>query len=75
MMASKHWSLVIRVTLYCVTLIVALVSLAVYSGLVVVKPAGSANAFLFVVVPLVSWIFIMVVVGLATLISGVRAGE
>jgi hypothetical protein len=48
--ASKRWSVVTRTTLFCITLIVALGSLVIYGELVVVRPAGSANAFLFVVV-------------------------
>ncbi|HEV8482076.1 MAG TPA: hypothetical protein VGV87_00850 [Blastocatellia bacterium] len=50
-MVSKRWSVVTRATLYCVTLVIALGSLAIYGELVVLKPAGSANAFLFVIVP------------------------
>jgi hypothetical protein len=67
---SKRWSVLTRATLYCVTLVVTLGSLAIYSELVVLKPPGSANAFLFVAVPPASWVFIAIVVGIAALISG-----
>ncbi len=67
---SKRWSVVTRATLYCVTLVVTLGSLASYSELVVVRPAGSANAFLFVAVPPASWVSMTIVVGMAALISG-----
>jgi hypothetical protein len=75
--ASKRWSALTRITLYCVTLIVTLGSLAIYSELVDVRPAGSANAFLFVIVPPVSLVFIMIVVPIAALISGMlsRPGD
>lgn len=67
---SKRWSVVTRTTLYCVTLVVTLGSLAIYAELVVVKPPGSANAFLFVVVPPASWVLMTIVVPMIALISG-----
>jgi hypothetical protein len=68
-MVSKRWSALTRVTLSCVTLIVTLGSLAIYAELVDLKPAGSANAFLYVVVPPASWLFMTMVVPMAALIS------
>jgi len=68
-LVSKRWSVTTRATTYGVTLAVALGSLAVYSRLIDLKPAGSANAFLFVIVPPVSWVFITVVISIAALIS------
>jgi hypothetical protein len=67
---SKRWSILTRVTLYFVMLAVALASLAIYSGLVDIKPAGSANAFLYVAVPPACWVFIAIVVGGAAFIRG-----
>ena len=67
---SKRWSILTRVTLYCVTFIVALGSLAVYDELINLRPAGSANAFLFVAVPPVSLLFIAIIVPIAALLSG-----
>lgn len=66
---SKRWFVVTRVTLYCVTFLVTLGSLVIYSKLVDIRPAGSANAFLFVIVPPASWVFIAIVVSIAALIS------
>lgn len=65
---SKHWSVVTRAMLYCVTLIVTLGSLAIYGELVDLSPPGSANAFLFVAVPPVSLLFITIVVPMAAFI-------
>ena len=69
-MASKRWSALTRGTLYCVTLIVALSSLVIYSEWVNVRPPGSANAFLFVAIPPLSLLFIAIVLPLAAFISG-----
>ena len=55
--ASKHWSVLARTTLYCVTLAIALGSLAIY-GYVVLPLAGSPRAFAFLVVPFVSWVLL-----------------
>lgn len=67
---SKRWSIVTRTTLRCVTLFVGLGALAVYSELVVLRPSGSPNAFLFVAVPPASWMFVIIVVAMAALVSG-----
>ena len=48
---SKRWSVFTRATLYCVTLVLTLGSLAIY-GALILPPAGSARAFVFLVVPL-----------------------
>jgi len=68
-MVSKRWSVVTQVTLYCVTLIVTLGSLATYGELIDLKPAKSANAFLFVIVPPISWMFMVIVIPMAAFIS------
>jgi len=67
---SKRWSVVTRAALYCVMLIVAIGSLAIYSEWIDVRPSGSANAFLFVAVPPVSLVFSTVIVGIPALLSG-----
>jgi hypothetical protein len=59
-MTSTRWSIVTRATLYCVTLVVTLGSLAVY-GHLVRPPAGSPGAFVFVAVPPASWLLMTVV--------------
>jgi hypothetical protein len=67
---SKRWPALTRATLYCVMLIVAIGSLAIYGEWVNVKPAGSANAALFVTVPPLSWLFIIIVLLMARFMSG-----
>ena len=69
-MVSKRWSVLTRVTLFCVTLVLTLGSLATYGELVPLKPAGSPNAFLFVIVPPVSLVLMTIVVAMAAFISG-----
>ena len=68
-MVSKRWSVLTRATLYSVTLVITLGSVAVYGEWVDVKPAGAANAFLFVAVPPASLVFMTIVVSVAALIS------
>ena len=66
-MVSKRWSVPTRATLYCVTLVLALASLAIY-GELVSPPPGSPRAFVFVAVPPASWL-LMATVPIAALIS------
>jgi len=68
-LVSKRWSAVTRVTLFCVTLIIMLSSLATYGEYINVKPAGAANAFLYVIVPPISWVFMAIIVSFAAFIS------
>jgi hypothetical protein len=72
-MAAKRWSVPTRATFYCVTLVVALGSLALYGGLVAM-PQGSAPAFVFVAVPPASWLLTAIVVPIAALLSRRRSG-
>jgi hypothetical protein len=67
-MVSKRWSILAQATLYCVTLVLTLGSLAIYGGLVV-PPAASPAAFVFVLVPPVSWVLLATVVPIAAWIS------
>jgi hypothetical protein len=67
-LVSKPWPVLTQATLYCVTLVLTLGSLAIY-GNVVLRPPGSTPAFVFVVVPPASWLLIAVVVPTAALIS------
>lgn len=67
---SKRWSVLTQATLHIMTLIITLSSLAIYSEWIDVRPAGSANAFLFVAVPPLSLLFITIVVPVAAFISG-----
>lgn len=71
-MVSKRWSDLTRATLYGVTLVITLGALAIY-GAVVLPPAGSPRAFVFVVVPPGSWLLMVIVVSIAAFISGWRS--
>lgn len=66
-MVSKRWSVITRATLYGVMLILTLGSLAFY-GDVVWRPRPQP-AFVFLVVPLGSWLLMTIVVPIAALIS------
>ena len=68
-MVSKRWSVLSRAALYGVTFIITLGSFAIYSEWVDVKPAGAANAFLFVAVPPVSLLFTAMVISIAAFVS------
>jgi hypothetical protein len=65
---STRWSAVTRAALYAVALFVTLGSLAVYGDLIK-RPAGTANAFVFVVVPPVSGLLLAIVGAIAALIA------
>jgi hypothetical protein len=65
---SKRWSVLTRATLYGVMLILTLGSLALYAD-VVWRPRPQP-AFMFLVVPLVSWLLMTIVVPIAALVSG-----
>lgn len=67
-MVSKRWSVLTRATLYCVTLVLTVSSLAIYAN-VVLRPPKSTPAFVFVVVPPASWLLMTIVVPIAALIS------
>ena len=65
---SKHWSAFTRAALYIVMLIIALSSLAIYAD----DARGHRRpqaAFVYVAVPLASWLLIAMAVPLAKLIS------
>ena len=65
----KRWSVLTRATLYSVTLVLTLGSLAIY-GDDALRHRRAQAAFVFVVVPLVSWLLIAIVVPIAAFISG-----
>ena len=65
---STRWPVAARLTLFAVTLLLALASPAIYAT-DALKPAGSPRATLFVAVPPVSWLIIAVSVGLSMLAS------
>jgi hypothetical protein len=66
---SARWSRATRVTLQCVTLVVALLSIACYSGLVP-KPDRSPNVFMFVAVPPLSLLVTVIVPIVAAITPG-----
>ncbi|MEK6322978.1 MAG: hypothetical protein AABN33_14995 [Acidobacteriota bacterium] len=68
-MVSKRWSVITRATLHSVMLVITLSSLAIY-GYVVLRPRESTPTFVFLVVPLGSWLLMTIVVPIAALISG-----
>jgi hypothetical protein len=72
---SKRWSMVTRATLFAVTLVVALGSLAIYGELIVLRPPGSRSTPLFVLVPPVSCVLMAIVIPLAAWISGRRSSR
>jgi hypothetical protein len=65
---SKQWSAATRTTLYGLMLVITLVSLTLYGndGL---RPRAAAPAFLFVLVPPLSWLLIGIAIPAAALIS------
>ena len=66
-MVSKRWSVITRATLHVVMLVLALSSLVLYAD-VVLRPRPQP-AFRFTVVPLGSWLVMMIGVPIAALIS------
>jgi hypothetical protein len=73
-LVSKRWSILTRATLYCVTLILTLGSLAVYGDVAFGYTTAKAG-FVFLVVPLASWLLIAIVVPIAALISSRLSGR
>jgi hypothetical protein len=73
---SKRWPILTRAALYSVMLVLTLGSLAIY-GEVAFGYATAKVGFVFLVVPLASWLMIAIVVPIAALISSrvSRRGE
>jgi hypothetical protein len=67
-MLSKRWSVITRATLHIVMLVIALSSLALYGDVVLRR--RPQPAFMFLVVPLISWLLMTIVIPIAALISG-----
>lgn len=70
---SSRWSTATRATLLGLTLIVTLASLAVYGGLINVRPRGGANAFPFVIVPPASMALIAITVAVIATVARRRS--
>jgi hypothetical protein len=65
-LVSTKWSVLVRIALYSIVLLITAGSLIVYAGVI---PAGTKPAFKFLVIPLISWIFILVFIPAAISIS------
>ena len=70
---SKQWRIPMRAALYAVMLFVAGESVVVYGRVVLKRPAQPAFAFLMV--PLVSWVLLIVVLLIAHVVSTKRTGH
>jgi hypothetical protein len=57
---SKGWTDITRKTLYIIMIVLTLVSLLSYSG--ILSPAGTKTAFVFLVIPLISWVVISILI-------------
>lgn len=61
---SMHWNVITRMTLYYIMIALPLISLVSYSG--AISPPGMKPAFIFLIVPLISWlilgIFVLIVI-------------
>ena len=68
----KDWQALTRRTLQSVALILSLVSLAIY-GWVALGPPRTKTAFVFLVVPPLSWLLMVLAVSVATFISRRRS--
>ena len=60
---SMRWSVLIRKVLYGLTIFLTLGSLVSYSGLL--SPQGAKTAFVFLVIPLVSWVLMAIIIPIA----------
>ena len=68
-LVSKRWPVRTRTALYVLALVLTLGSVAIYAD-VAFGPPRPKPAFLFLVVPLASWLLIAIVVGIAAIKSG-----
>ena len=71
---SGRWSVPIRTTLYVLTIVLVLASLAIYAT-VAFGPPRPQPAFYFIVVPPACWLLIAIVIPMAAVIAGRRAGR
>jgi hypothetical protein len=61
--ASKNWAATVRVALYILMLFLTVVSLIGYMG--ILSPPGTKPAFVFLFIPLLSWLLIGIAVPIA----------
>ncbi len=60
---SKQWTDITRKTLYVLMLILTVIFLLSYSGML--NPVGAKTAFVFLVIPLISWVLILILIVIA----------
>jgi hypothetical protein len=65
---SRRWTVPTQVTLCIVTLVIALSSLAVYLN-DALRPRRAQAAFVYIVVPMASWLVLAIVIPVAVFIS------
>lgn len=65
---AVRWSRSTRTTLYVVMLVVAVASMAAYGAVAVRQPAQPA--FMFLLVPLCSWVLMVIAIGIAAFVAG-----
>jgi hypothetical protein len=71
---SKRWSFITRATLYSVILFLTVGSLAIY-GNVAFGPPRPKPAFVFLVVPLGSWLLMTIAVSIAAFVARKRRND
>ena len=69
---SGRWPDAVRAVLYFLSIAVAAGSILIYTRMIDLKPAASANTFLFVTVPPATWMVIVMVLLIATLVHRSR---
>jgi hypothetical protein len=64
---SRRWSVATHATIYCLMLVVTLASLVGYSG--AFNSPDTKPAFIFLVIPLISWLLMAIAIPIAELLS------
>ena len=72
-MISKYWLPKTRLAIFWLIIFIALASLIFYSGTLNVP--GTKTAFKFLIVPLISWVLILVIVPIKRKISNISNGK
>jgi len=70
---SKRWTTPVRLTTYCLIFVLTIGSLVTYSG--ALSPPGTKPAFVFLVIPLISWLLILSIIPIAVLRSRRLSGR
>jgi hypothetical protein len=65
---SRSWSVFARAGLYCFIIALTVCSLLCYGG--ILSPPGVKPAFVFLIVPLISWILLLIFIPLSEKVSG-----